>query len=504
MQIRSMARPAGAVGIGLSSGARIRAQFEGGGTGYRMGDKGLGTSHINGEMARSLTTLRKRSIHAVRNHAYARTALNQFVDAVVGTGIVAKWPSQALQTLWEIWCKQCDADGLDNFAALQALAARELFHSGESLVRRRWRDPRSSQGVVPLRLQVVPCSQLDENDNDPLTNTVCGISHNNQGERTHYRIEVTANGGGFSQKVRVPASDMAHLFERMEAGQVRGIPLLSAVLVRLYELDEMQDSTLLRAKVAAMFGGFVTRSTSAGMPQESNSAPGGDQGDLGRPAGEDQDGTVIEKIVAGAMHYLDDDETVSFPDLPDVGANYATWLKTELRAVAKAIGLTYEMLTGDLENVSYSSIRAGLLEFKRRILSAQWNLMIPRLCERVAGWFLDTAVLAGHIDLPDYWDKPAAYLPVWTPPSLEFVDRLKEATADALDVRNGFASRAQVVAGRGYNLDDLDRQLAKEQESDLVLDSNPAKVNGTGALQALAQNLLAEDEPPTTPNKETT
>lgn len=505
MRTGSNHRQPGVVGIGQSSGGRIRAQFEGAGTSYRLGGKGLGTSHINGEAARSLTNLRKRSIHAVRNHAYARTALTQFVDATIGTGIVAKWQNAELQALWDIWCRACDADGLDNFAALQSLIGCESFHSGEALVRRRWRSPAAMPGVVPLRIQVLSGSQLDEHDNDPLQNIVCGIQHNNQGERTFYRFNITPNGGGFTQKIRVPAADVAHLFERMEAGQVRGIPILSAILVRLYELDEMQDSTLLRAKVAALFGGFVKRSkTQPGMPQESNSAP--EQGNLGAPVGDSDDGTVIEKIVAGAMHYLDEDEDVIFPDLPDVGNNYAVWLKTELRAVAKAIGLTYEQLTGDLEGVSYSSIRAGLLEFKRRVLVMQWNLFIPRICDKVAMWFLESAVMAGMITLPGFWDNPLAFLPEWTPPTLESVDRLKESMADLLDNRAGFTTRAKVLAGRGDNIDDIDRQLAKEQASELVLDSNPAVVDKTGALQAalqLATALQQEDEPPS-PDKDKT
>ncbi|MNL67709.1 hypothetical protein D3C87_1923250 [compost metagenome] len=78
--------------------------------------------------------------------------------------------------------------------------------------------------------------------------------------------------------------------------------------------------------------------------------------------------------------------------------------------------------------------------------------------------------------------------------------------ADLLDNRAGFTTRAKVLAGRGDNIDDIDRQLAKEQDSELVLDSNPAKVDKTGAMQAtlqLASALLQDDEPPS-PDKDKT
>jgi capsid protein len=38
-----------------------------------------------------------------------------------------------------------------------------------------------------------------------------------------------------------------------------------------------------------------------------------------------------------------------------------------LRAVAQGFGLTYDLLTGDLRQANYSSLRAGRLAFKRRL-----------------------------------------------------------------------------------------------------------------------------------------
>lgn len=486
------------VGPGLMTGQRLQAQFEGASVGARMGTKGLGHSHVNHELTRSLTRLRQRSLHAIRNHAYAKTASNTYVDNLVGVGITAKWKNKKLQALWDTWIKECDADGLDNLYGLQALVAREDFSGGESLTRRRFRPLGQRQDLVPLRLQVVPTRQLDETYNDEQSNIVAGIQFNRYGERAFYHLNPTANSlSALFGRVRIQAADVCHLFERWEAGQVRGIPALSAVLIRLYEIDEMQDAALVRAKTAALFGGFVTREGPANaMPTEGNQ--------FGEDAGEDEAGTPIERIKAGALHYLDEGESIAFPNMPDMGDNYYKWLQTELRAVAKAVGLTYEQLTGDLTGVSYSSIRAGLLEFRRRIERLQWNLMIGRWCETVARWFVEAAVMAGMIDLPDYWAHPTQYLPEWIPPKFEAVDRLKEVTADLLEMRAGLETRKDKVAQRGYNIDQVDAQLAREQASALVLDSNPAKTDKNGALQALLElaSQLTNDEQTPPANKE--
>jgi capsid protein len=58
-------------------------------------------------------------------------------------------------------------------------------------------------------------------------------------------------------------------------------------------------------------------------------------------------------------------------------------MRVQLHAIAAGVGLTYELLTGDLSQVNYSSIRAGLLEFRRRMEALQWQLLVPGLCRPV-------------------------------------------------------------------------------------------------------------------------
>ena len=58
--------------------------------------------------------------------------------------------------------------------------------------------------------------------------------------------------------LRVPAADCLHLFKPLAAGQLRGITWLAPVLLRLHELDQFEDAALVKAKVAALFTGFIT------------------------------------------------------------------------------------------------------------------------------------------------------------------------------------------------------------------------------------------------------
>lgn len=483
-KVSTVAKPRIKVSAGVDVNKAVKALFEGASTGYRLGKKGLSAGPINADLPKALQKLRKRTIHMVRNNPYATAAVESYVANLVGNGMVAKWANPRLQQLWDLWVNHCDADGIDNFYALQGLAARTQYQMGEALTRRRIRQSGRHPELVPLKLQLLHPDQLDEHHSDPNQNIYQGIQLNRVGERTHYHIWPSLAGEQaifYRQRVRVPAGDMLHLYRRLEPGQLRGLPELTPILARLYEIDELQDATLVKAKTAALFAWIVKRnSKSTDLPQERNTI-GHDQGESS------DDGVPITEVRAGGVHYLDDDEEVQFSEPDGIGEYYVPFLKSELRASAKAAGLTYDQLTGDLEGVSYNSLRAALIEFRRRIEMLQCHLLIARWCHPVARWFAETAVLAGLVELPDFWTRTDQYLPIWRTPKWEWVDPLKDIMADILEVRAGFMTREDKVAERQGELADVDRQLAKEQGSDLVLDSDPSKTNKEGKLQELVK-----------------
>jgi len=104
-----------------------------------------------------------------------------------------------------------------------------------------------------------------------------------------------------------------------------------------------------------------------------------DDGDPLGDASKDADGRRIEAFEPGMVEYLPAGRDVKFGQ-PAASAGYAEYMRVQLHAVAAAVGLTYELLTADLSQVNYSSIRAGLLEFRRRIEQLQWQVFIPALC----------------------------------------------------------------------------------------------------------------------------
>jgi lambda family phage portal protein len=154
--------------------------------------------------------------------------------------------------------------------------------------------------------------------------------------------------------------------------------------------------------------------------------------------------------------------------------------RASLHTISAGFRVPYELLTGDLSQVNYSSIRAGLVEFRRQIDAVQWQLFIPMFCAPVWRWFTEAAWAAGQIPSPD--------VPVeWSPPKFEAVDPQKDAMANLLSIRSGTMTLAEVIARQGRNPDAVLAEIAatnaKLDALGLVLDSDPRRVTKTGSAQ---------------------
>ncbi|WP_297529811.1 phage portal protein, partial [Thiohalobacter sp.] len=236
------------------------------------------------------------------------------------------------------------------------------------------------------------------------------------------------------------------------------------VLVKLNELDQYDDAELVRKKTAAMFAGFITRQS-----PEDNLMGEGEA---------DAAGVALAGLEPGTLQILEPGEDVKFSDPADVGGSYSEFLRTQFRAVAAAIGVTYEQLTGDLTGVNYSSIRAGLLEFRRRCEAIQHGVIVHQFCRPVWRAWMEQAALEGALPLPDFTRRRREYLNCkWIPQGWQWVDPEKEFKALLTAIRAGLMSRSEAISAFGYDAEDVDREIAADNqradELGLVFDSDP-------------------------------
>lgn len=434
--------------------ARARAalgmirSYEGAKTGRRTAGWVAGSTSANAEIGPSLVALRNRSRELIRDNGFAAKAAAAFVGNAVGTGITLKLSDG--QDLWSRWIKECDADGQHDFFGLQALVARTLFESGECLVRLRWRRPEDGLSV-PLQLQVLEPDYIDNLKNETLPNggwILNGIEFDAIGKRAAYWLY--ASHPGDSAPIlkslvsrRVPASDVLHIYEKTRPGQVRGVPRLAPAMLRMRDLDDYEEAELLRKGLEACFAVIITE-------------PEGDSGTVTGAKVTDGSGNEVENIGAGAIIYSRNGQDVKF-GAPQHLRGYEDYVRRADHYIAAGAGLTHELLTGDLSQVNYSSIRAGLLEFRRTIDQFRWLTFIPMLCEPIATAWVDAARLSGAL-------RARTVTHDWTPPRWDWVDPVKDVAGELLEVAAGLKPWQEAVRARGFDPLTNIAQIKEDQE----------------------------------------
>ncbi len=490
-RIRSVTFKPGIHASSLPIGAKPQQPYDAGaGAGSRQSGWLASSAGVNTTVIAHAATLRNRARDQVRKNPWAQQITTSFVANVIGTGIKPKsrHPDRnirdGLHAAWLDWIEESDPEGVGDYYEQQCLAVRAIFESGEVFLRKHRR--RLNDGPdVPLQIQVLEADHvpLAENRMSPVGNQVmAGIEFDLSGRRVAYHMYREHPGEFLAQRprsgelVRVPASEILHLFVRQRPGQVRGAPRLASVLSRLHSLDAYEDAELMRKKVAALVAGFVIPGVDEGA------TPLGD----GKP---DADGFELASLEPGLMQVLPAGSDIKFSEPTEVGGSYEPFLSWNLRAVAAGAGVTYEQATGDLSGVNFSSIRAGLLEFRRGVQQFQMNTPIFQLNRPVWREWLEQAALAGVIDASDYMANRALYRGVdWIPQGWPWVDPEKDQKASVRAVRSGFTSRAAIVAAQGGDVEAVDLEITADNERaerlGLVLDSDPSAVSQTGASQA--------------------
>ncbi len=437
--------------------------YEGATTGRRLGNWGLGSAGPNNALSGSLSQLRSRSRDLFRNNPWVANGFRSLASNLVGCGITPRWIlddaelKKSIQQKWFEWTNDADFDGQTDFYGLQMLVAQTLMQSGEVLIR-IVPGTLQDKAIVPLTLQVLePDFLVDDYDRvlDNGNKLQMGIEFNPRGKRVAYHLHKSHPGEANLNQVntiRVPAQNILHIYRIDRPGQLRGAPWVSSVLLKLRELDQYEDAELVRKKTAALFAGFIT-----------------EPGDF-NPQGERSDEIGLEP---GMLKHLAPGESIEFSQPSDVGGSYEVWIKQQLRGVAAGMGVTYEQLTGDLTGVNYSSIRAGLIEFRRQVECLQHHLIVQQLCQPITNRWIHLAVLSGAISIPDYINNPRKYQRVeWQPPGWDWVDPLKDIKAEILAMQHNLKARQDIIAKYGMDAEEVDTKISQDKFRENLLKIN--------------------------------
>lgn len=252
----------------------------------------------------------------------------------------------------------------------------------------------------------------------------------------------------FADRVRVPASDLLHLYLPLRVDATRGVPWMHAAMVELHHLGGYKEAAVVAARIGANKLGWIR---------------GGDADPL-TGDGEDTEGNRIMEAEPGTFGQLPEDADILSWDPEYPHAQFPEFNKAMLQGISSGIGVAYNSFANDLEGVSFSSMRSGVQEERDAWMCIQaW--MVSCYAKRTHREWLAYSLVSRRI--PELATLPAAKYDkfkacLFQPRRWQWVDPLKDSQANQLGLDNATMSRSDIIRQRGLDPTEVWDEIAAE------------------------------------------
>ncbi len=427
----------------------------------------------NAELWTAIKPLRQRCREAERNDDYMRAYLRLSHNNVLGhcgiglqmkitppgSTVLDKPANDAIENAWKKWGKHenCTVNKTQTWVDVQELVLRSVLRDGAALVRKI----RGFDNPNKYALQLLEIDHLDTDYNTGLPNggTVnMGIEFDQWNAPVAYHIfqqhpgETVRNPAQRQYRLRIPASEMLHIFRPDRIGQATGAPTPSSSLKRSKMLNGYEEAELVAAREAACKGGGVKKATSEGWSGET-----------------DNRGNSLQDMEPGMTLELNPGEEYFAIDPNHPVEAYPAFTKSVLRGIASGRGISYNAMANDLEGVNYSSLREGKLQ-ERDDWKVWQKLIEDKLCAPIFEDWLQWSLAMGTITLGtgsalplrkfDYFNQPC-----WKARRWDWVDPMKDMQANILAIGARITSRRQVIEDMGGDIEEVDADFKNDPET---------------------------------------
>lgn len=433
------------------SRAMLQRAYEGASTADGWRPRRSGAS-ANTDHAADARALRARSRALEQNVPYIAQGMRAHSANIIGTGIVPRWTGDGADkhnAAWKAWAPYADADGRLDIYGLENLAHKTAQRDGEVLVRIRPRRP--SDGLpIPIQFQVLEIDWLDDSRNGMIEGyaVVEGIAYDALGKVAGYYLFDSHPGDMITPRSRrsasafVPAGSIIHYFETTRPGQGRGFPRLAPVIARTRDLSLYEDAELQRKNLETRLSviGVGDIDALASAPNEAASADARDMGDL----------------ASGRMMQLPSGTELTVVE-PKPAGGFVEYSKHNLHLIAAGAGWTYEMMTGDVSEVNFSSARIRRIDYQRDAEQEQWLHVMPCLITPIMRAVANAMELGGIV-------RKASYDVRYSTPKWSYVNPKDDVASDVAEIAGGLSSFSEKLRQRGYDPQEVTDELAQDVE----------------------------------------
>jgi len=470
---------------------------------------------ISGEEATRdrLTTLRARMREQVRNNPYFRRFDQLMVSNVIGphgigfqSAVLEDTPPAprgqqdqlaipeqdqvacaAIEDAWKRWSDECDMGGRLHWTEYEKLAMRTVVGDGEIPVQMVMGRQANSFGfalhahdpdLMDVKLERYPGQKVGKFQLEPTHSIIQGVEVNEWRRPMAYWFKDFPRGPKMGYQVerghiRVPATDLVHLFMTEFVGQVRGVPWGATSLNAAAELDAYFEAAVTHARVGANQLGFFTRT------------PGMD-GFTGTK--QDGSGNIVVELSPGEWNELPPGVDIKSHTPQYPASEFNPFVTLCLRRISAGLGPAYIQLAQDSGDTNFAGSRQAILE-EREFYKGVQAWVINGLHRPIFKNWLRQALANRQIRHPrtgqplpfdriDKYERAGWFARRWT-----WVDPLKDAQAMELMRENRWRSDSQIIrdlgADPGSTWDEIQRDQREQDNRGIVPQAPPAAPPGT-------------------------
>lgn len=431
---------------------------------------GIGDGNAN--LAPDLTLVRRRTRQQERDNPFVTSAVRNLTVDLTGIDMRATHPNPRVakkaQAAWNAYKKKL------KLRTKQKVVVRETIIGGECLIVLR------PKGKKPFQqMQVLPGECLDHSRTEILTNgnrIVMGVEYApDDDDPVAYWIYPEHPGSVLPNLTwvseRIEARYVLHVFEDLWAGQARGVPWFYASVLPFDQIEQLITALQIKKRVEACLA--VVR-----VPGSADDD--GDPSAIGEKS-KDSSGRVLSELAPGAIIDAKSGDKIEVVN-PSSSGDGGNFLRSELMRGSAGIGVPYHIVSGDVTNANFSSLRADLIPYRARREDWVDTVFAPKAWEPL----FDICMQLAAIETGDQRLLEAEG--EYSMPPMEWIDPLKDILAlkEKLRIFPGMLPETLAKLGLDWRVQ-IDTQAEVDAYVDaksVVYDADARRVNGSGALQA--------------------
>lgn len=274
--------------------------------------------------------------------------------------------------------------------------------------------------------------------------------------------------------MRIEKENAIHLFVSIESEQIRGRSPLSSVFATLRQVEGMIEADLIHATTTAGRVGYI-ETTEEGVTAETIASSMYKTSEFKL----DENGNQVQ-VDSDNYNYEIDNTPGTIQILPpnskfvesspNYQSGFETYVKEINKRVSSGLNLSYERLSNDRANSSYSSSRHGSLDDYDNFKVLQ-NFIVENFLNVIFENFLKQSLLNKSFKLENNQvmsiDKYEEFKSNYQFRGRGFIqiDPKKDGDAAANAVKNMFTSRQRVCEQNGVDYFDIVKELAQEKKA---------------------------------------